>query len=48
MPNIPIKIESPVKYYDFTDKHGDILPTLKFVPSDLDIFERQQNVYKAF
>ena len=48
MPNIPIKIESPVKYYDFTDQHGDILATLKFVPSDLDIFERQQNVYKAF
>ena len=48
MPNIPISIESPVKYYDFTDQHGDVLATLKFVPSDLDIFERQQNVYKAF
>ena len=48
MPNITINIESPVKYYDFTDQHGDILATLKFVPSDLDIFERQQNVYKAF
>ena len=48
MSNIPISIESPVKYYDFTDQHGDVLATLKFVPTDLDIFERQQNVYKAF
>ena len=48
MSNIPVSIESPVKYYDFTDQHGDVLATLKFVPTDLDIFERQQNVYKAF
>lgn len=48
MSNIPISIESPVKYYDFTDQHGDVLATLKFVPTDLDIFERQQNVYRAF
>lgn len=48
MSNIPVSIESPVKYYDFTDHHGDVLATLKFVPTDLDIFERQQNVYKAF
>ena len=48
MSNIPVSIESPVKYYDFTDQHGDVLATLKFVPTDLDIFERQQNVYRAF
>lgn len=48
MPNIPINIESPVKYYDFTDQHGDVLATLKFVPADLDIFSRQQATYKAF
>lgn len=48
MPNIPINIESPVKYYDFTDQHGDVLATLKFVPTDLDIFNRQQATYKAF
>lgn len=48
MSNIPVSIESPVKYYDFTDQHGDVLATLKFVPTDLAIFERQQNVYKAF
>lgn len=48
MPNIPISIESPIKYYDFTDQHGDVLATFKFAPTDLDIFERQQNVYKAF
>ena len=38
MSNIPVSIESPVKYYDFTDQHGDVLATLKFVPTDLDIF----------
>ena len=38
MPNIPINIESPVKYYDFTDQHGDVLATLKFVPTDLYTF----------
>lgn len=48
MPNIPINIESPVKYYDFTDQHGDVLATLKFVPSDIDIFIRQQATYKVF
>lgn len=48
MPNIPINIESPVKYYDFTDQHGDVLATLKFVPADPDIFSRQQATYKAF
>lgn len=48
MPNIPINIESPVKYYDFTDQHGDVLATLKFVPTDVDIFNRQQATYKAF
>ena len=48
MSNIPVSIESPVKYYDFTDQHGEVLATLKFVPTDLDIFERQQNVYRAF
>ena len=48
MSNIPVSIESPVKYYDFTDQHGDVLATLKFVPTDLDIFNRQQATYKAF
>lgn len=40
-----INIESPVKYYDFKDQHGDILSTLRFVPSDIDIFDRAKEIY---
>lgn len=48
MANISVQIESPVKYYDFTDQHGDVLATLRFVPSDLDIFERHKAAVVAF
>ena len=48
MSHISISIESPVKYYDFTDQHGDILATLKFVPSDIDFFDRHKSVYQEF
>lgn len=45
MDHTVISIESPVKYYDFKDQHGDILATLRFVPSDIDIFDRAKEVY---
>jgi len=48
MSNIPVSIESPVKYYDFTDQHGDVLATLKFVPTDLDIFNRKFFIARAY
>lgn len=48
MPNIPISIESPVKYYDFKDQHGELLATLRFSPSDVDIFDRHKAVLKDF
>lgn len=48
MGNISVTIESPVKYYDFTDQHGDVLATLKFVPSDVDIFNRHKVIHAAF
>ena len=48
MKNIEVKIESPVKYYDFTDQHGDVLATFRFVPSDLDIFDRHKKVVQVF
>lgn len=48
MENIQVKIESPVKYYDFVDQHGEILATFRFVPSDLDIFDRHKKVLKSF
>lgn len=48
MEHIVVNIESPVKYYDFKDQHGDVLATLRFVPSDIDIFDRAKEVYKAF
>lgn len=46
--NIQIKIESPVKYYDFVDQHGTVLATLKLVPTDLDIFDRFGETLAAF
>lgn len=48
MKNIEVKIESPVKYYDFVDQHGDVLATLKLVPSDFDIFGRHKQVVNTF
>lgn len=48
MENISVSIESPVKYYDFVDQHGEILATFRFVPSDLDIFDRHKKVLQAF
>ncbi len=48
MSNISINIESPVKYYDFTDQHGEVLATLKFVPSDMGIFSRYKDVEMAY
>lgn len=48
MENITINIESPVKYYDFKDQHGNILATLRFVPSDLDIVDRHEKTAKFF
>lgn len=48
MSHISVSIESPVKYYDFTDQHGDVLATLRFVPSDVDIFSRYDIVHEAF
>lgn len=48
MENIQVKIESPVKYYDFVDQHGDLMATFRFVPSDLDIFDRHKEVYQEF
>lgn len=47
MNNIKIDIESPVKHYDFIDQHGDLLATLVFVPTDLDIFERRKEVSES-
>lgn len=48
MENIKVSIESPVKYYDFMDQHGEVLATLRFVPSDIDIFERYHKAYGVF
>lgn len=48
MENIVINIESPVKYYDFKDQHGDLLATFRFVPSDLDVFDRHKTVLQTF
>lgn len=48
MEHIKVSIESPVKYYDFVDQHGEVLATLRFVPSDIDIFERYRKAYEAF
>lgn len=47
MNNIKIDIESPVKHYDFIDQRGDILATLFFVPTDLDIIERRTEVVNS-
>lgn len=47
MGNITINIESPVKYYDFKDQHGDLLATFRFVPSDLDVFDRHKKVLQT-
>ena len=46
--NIQIQIESPVKYYDFIDQHGVALATLKFIPTDLDIFDKYKEVLASF
>lgn len=48
MANIEINIESPVKYYDFKDQHGEVLATLRFVPSDMGIYTRHESVVAAF
>lgn len=48
MANIEINIESPVKYYDFKDQHGEVLATLRFVPSDMGIYTRYEDVVKSF
>ena len=40
MENIKVSIESPVKYYDFVDQHGEALATLRFVPTYIDIIDR--------
>ncbi len=48
MANIEINIESPVKYYDFKDQHGEILATLRFVPSDMGVYTRYEAVVEAF
>lgn len=48
MENTRIQIESPIKSYDFVDQHGEVLATLKFVPTDLDIFDKYEEVLESF
>lgn len=48
MENIKVSIESPVKYYDFVDQHGEVLATLRFVPTDIDIIERYREASVVF
>lgn len=48
MEHIKVSIKSPIKYYDFVDQHGEILATLRFVPSDIDIYDRYQEASTAF
>ena len=48
MENIKVSIESPVKYYDFVDQHGEALATLRFVPTDIDIIERYREASVVF
>lgn len=48
MENIKVSIEGPVKYYDFVDQHGEVLATLRFVPTDIDIIERYREASVVF
>lgn len=48
MENIKVSIESLVKYYDFMDQHGEVLATLRFVPTDIDIIERYREASVVF
>lgn len=40
MSKIQIQVESPIKNYDFADIDGNILGSVSFIPTDLDVFDR--------